>query len=80
MMSTEVLDLSTYSTSTNDPSDTLFIHSSDHPKMKLVFKVLNGLNYALGKCYLNIRLIVKNKIEILKETVQELDESDPKHS
>jgi hypothetical protein len=41
--------LQNMSFSTIDPSDPFFIHTSDHPSMTLVLKVLDGTNYAMWR-------------------------------
>jgi len=67
------------SLSTIDPSDPFFIHTSDHPSMTLVPKVLDGTNYAMWRRSMLISLSAKNKLGFINGTILIPGESDPKY-
>uniref|UniRef100_A0A6N2KIH2 Retrotransposon Copia-like N-terminal domain-containing protein n=1 Tax=Salix viminalis TaxID=40686 RepID=A0A6N2KIH2_SALVM len=77
--STPETTLQNTSTLTIDPSDPLFIHTSDHPSMNLVPKALDGTNYAMWRRSMLISLSAKNKMGFINGTIITPTENDPKY-
>jgi hypothetical protein len=54
----------------NNAFDPFFLYHSDHPRLVLVSKPLNGNNYSTWCRSMTISLNAKNKLEFIDETVQ----------
>jgi len=61
----------------SDPSHDLFLHPSDNPNNILVCELLNGKNYGTWKKFVEIALIVKNKLGLVLGTYTRPDATSP---